>query len=228
MLRTSPSAGRRPRVPGDSPHLPEEIRGRWSRDAASEGLGSAARGALPRINSPHSWKDGCVCQWHPSLSGMMLVSPSLPTSAKDPRPSLRFSSASRKCRAHSSGKLALPRFSRRDVDAPSSVQQRSRVTRFIVLADKLLPSDNGVSNAAATRSNSERPSAARAELVEKALTMTSNTAPFDLTHHPAMAIPGGMSDGLPVSVMLLGRQSDEATIDGAAHAFEQSTDWNSM
>ena len=28
--------------------------------------------------------------------------------------------------------------------------------------------------------------------------MISNTAPFDITHHPAMALPCGMSDGLPV------------------------------
>lgn len=35
--------------------------------------------------------------------------------------------------------------------------------------------------------------------------MISNTAPFDLTQHPAMAIPCGMSDELPVSVMLIGR-----------------------
>jgi amidase len=70
--------------------------------------------------------------------------------------------------------------------------------------------------------------AAREEIVEKALNMISNTAPFDLTHHPAMAIPCGMSDELPVSVMLIGRHFNEATIYGAAHAFEQSADWKSM
>ena len=35
--------------------------------------------------------------------------------------------------------------------------------------------------------------------------MITNTAPFDITHHPAMAIPCGMADGLPVSVMLVGQ-----------------------
>src|SRR5260370_30404203 len=35
--------------------------------------------------------------------------------------------------------------------------------------------------------------------VERALDMISNTAPFDITHHPAMAVPCGMADGLPVS-----------------------------
>lgn len=72
------------------------------------------------------------------------------------------------------------------------------------------------------------PGAAREEIIEKALNMISNTAPFDLTHHPAMAIPCGMSDGLPVSVMLIGRHFDEPTIYRAAHAFEQCADWKSM
>jgi amidase len=70
--------------------------------------------------------------------------------------------------------------------------------------------------------------APREEIVGKAINMIANTAPFDITHHPAMAIPCGMSDGLPVSVMLVGRHFDEATIYRAAHAFEQSGDWMAM
>ena len=69
------------------------------------------------------------------------------------------------------------------------------------------------------------PDASREEYVEKAINMISNTAPFDITHHPAMAIPCGMSDGLPVSVMLIGKHFDEPTIYRAAFAFEQSGDW---
>jgi amidase len=72
------------------------------------------------------------------------------------------------------------------------------------------------------------PDASREEIVEKALNMISNTAPFDLTHHPAMAVPCGMSDGLPLSMMLIGRHFDEPTIYRAAHAFEQSGDWTTM
>ena len=72
------------------------------------------------------------------------------------------------------------------------------------------------------------PGAPREEIVEKALNMISNTAPFDLTHHPAMAIPCGMADGLPVSMMLIGRHFDEPAIYRAAHSFEQSGDWTSM
>ena len=52
-----------------------------------------------------------------------------------------------------------------------------------------------------------------------------NTAPFDISHHPAMSIPCGMSDGLPIGMMLVGRHWQEETIYRAAHALEQSGDW---
>jgi amidase len=69
------------------------------------------------------------------------------------------------------------------------------------------------------------PGAPREEIVDRALEMLTNTAPFDISHHPAMAIPCGMSDGLPVSMMLVGRHFDEPTIYRAAYAFEQAGDW---
>jgi amidase len=70
--------------------------------------------------------------------------------------------------------------------------------------------------------------ASREDVVARALEMIANTAPFDISHHPAMAIPCGTSDGLPVSMMLVGKHFDEATIYRAAYAFEQSGDWQSM
>ncbi len=70
-----------------------------------------------------------------------------------------------------------------------------------------------------------KPGAPREEVVERALEMLTNTAPFDISHHPAMAIPCGMSDGLPVSMMLVGKHFDEPTIYRAAYAFEQTGDW---
>jgi len=72
------------------------------------------------------------------------------------------------------------------------------------------------------------PDASREEYVQRALEMISNTAPFDITHHPAMAIPCGMSKGLPVSMMLVGKHFEESTIYQAAHAFEKGTDWKKM
>jgi amidase len=72
------------------------------------------------------------------------------------------------------------------------------------------------------------PGAPREEIVGRALEMITNTAPFDITHHPAMAVPCGMADGLPVSVMLVGKHWDEPTIYRAAHAFERAGDWKAM
>jgi amidase len=72
------------------------------------------------------------------------------------------------------------------------------------------------------------PDAPRELVVARAFDMISNTAPFDITHHPAMALPCGFSDGLPVSVMLIAKHYAEPTIYKAAFAFEQSKDWKSM
>jgi amidase len=70
--------------------------------------------------------------------------------------------------------------------------------------------------------------ATREEKIQRALEMIGNTAPFDITHHPAMSLPCGMVEGLPVGLMLVGKHFDEATIYRAAYAFEQSGDWKKM
>jgi amidase len=58
--------------------------------------------------------------------------------------------------------------------------------------------------------------------------MLPNTCPFDVTGHPAMNIPCGLSDGLPVGMMLIGKHYAETTIYRAAHAFEQLGDWRNL
>ena len=73
-----------------------------------------------------------------------------------------------------------------------------------------------------------QPGAPREEIVERAVEMLTNIAPFDLSHHPAMAIPCGMSDGLPVSLMLVGKHFDEPTIYRAAYAFEHAGEWKQL
>jgi len=64
------------------------------------------------------------------------------------------------------------------------------------------------------------PNASREEYVARALEMIANTCPFDVTGHPAITVPCGMSDGLPVGMMLIGRQWEDGTVLRAAHAFE--------
>ena len=59
--------------------------------------------------------------------------------------------------------------------------------------------------------------------------MLANTAPFDMSGHPAISVPCGKTgDGLPVGLMLVGRRFDDATVLRAAHAFEQSADWETL
>ena len=64
--------------------------------------------------------------------------------------------------------------------------------------------------------------------VQRALEMLGNTCPLDVTGHPAMSVPCGMSNGLPIGMQLVGKHWDESTIYRAAHAFEQSGDWRNF
>lgn len=55
------------------------------------------------------------------------------------------------------------------------------------------------------------------------------TAPFNLTGHPAIAIPCGMSrDGIPIGLQLVGRRGGEADLVRLAYALEQATPWHAM
>lgn len=72
------------------------------------------------------------------------------------------------------------------------------------------------------------PGAPQADIIARAFEMIANTAPFDATGHPAMSLPCGMSEGLPIGLMLVGRHFDEATIYRAAYAFEQAHDWQTL
>src|SRR5947208_3897146 len=67
------------------------------------------------------------------------------------------------------------------------------------------------------------PDASREEYVARALEMITNTAPFDVTGHPAVTVPAGMSAGLPVGMMLIGRHWEDATVLRAADAFQKLT-----
>ena len=79
-----------------------------------------------------------------------------------------------------------------------------------------------------TASKLPAPGASVEETVARAFEMISNTAPFDATGHPAMSIPCGLVDGLPVGMMLVGRRYEEGTIYRGAYAFEQAGDWRKI
>jgi amidase len=51
--------------------------------------------------------------------------------------------------------------------------------------------------------------------------MSSNTCPFNMTGHPALNIPCGLSRGLPVGMMLVARNFEEKTLLNVAYAYEQ-------
>jgi len=68
----------------------------------------------------------------------------------------------------------------------------------------------------------------REEYVARALEMINNTCPFDASGHPAISLPCGMVDGLPVGMMLVGRQFDEVSVLRASDAFERGCDWKSL
>jgi amidase len=64
----------------------------------------------------------------------------------------------------------------------------------------------------------------REEYVTMALNMVINTAPFDVSGHPAINVPCGIADGLPIGMMLIGRRYDEETVIRAAAAFESASE----
>jgi amidase len=66
------------------------------------------------------------------------------------------------------------------------------------------------------------------EYISRAFEMIGNTAALDVTGHPAMSVPCGLAEGLPVGMMLVGRHYAESTIYQAAFAFEASGDWKQM
>ena len=60
------------------------------------------------------------------------------------------------------------------------------------------------------------------EKIAKSMEQVANTCPFNLTGHPAMNVPCGSFDGLPIGMELVGRHWHDATVLRAAHAFERA------
>ena len=58
------------------------------------------------------------------------------------------------------------------------------------------------------------------------LTLIPFSSPWSLVGSPALSIPCGFVDGMPVGLVLAGRRFGEETVLRAAHAFQQATDWH--
>jgi aspartyl-tRNA(Asn)/glutamyl-tRNA(Gln) amidotransferase subunit A len=52
------------------------------------------------------------------------------------------------------------------------------------------------------------------------------TIPVNIAGLPAISVPAGFVDGLPVGLHIMGKPFDEATVLRAAYAYEQATDWH--
>lgn len=53
-----------------------------------------------------------------------------------------------------------------------------------------------------------------------------NTEPFDMTGLPALVVPCGFAEGLPVSLQIAGRAFDELGVLNVGHAYQGATDWH--
>jgi amidase len=62
--------------------------------------------------------------------------------------------------------------------------------------------------------------ASREEQLARSLEMIPNTAPFDVSGHPATSVPAGLSDGLPVGMMIVGRHFADGMCLRVAQAYE--------
>jgi amidase len=64
------------------------------------------------------------------------------------------------------------------------------------------------------------PADPRETYLARALEMIPNTAPFDVSGHPATSVPAGLADGLPVGLMIIGRHFEDTTCLRVARALE--------
>ncbi len=66
------------------------------------------------------------------------------------------------------------------------------------------------------------PAAGLAESVTRSTEMIVNTAPFDVSGHPAISVPAGLVAGLPAGLMIVGRRFEDAMCLRVARACEQA------
>ena len=63
---------------------------------------------------------------------------------------------------------------------------------------------------------------------ENALTLMSRlTRPFNICGYPTVTVPCGFTkSGMPIGMQIAGRMFEDAAVLGAAHAYEQATEWH--
>jgi len=59
---------------------------------------------------------------------------------------------------------------------------------------------------------------------DKAVWTAMRTIAFNVTGHPALAVPIGFANGMPMGMQIVGRHNDEATICRIGNAYEGATD----
>jgi amidase len=74
------------------------------------------------------------------------------------------------------------------------------------------------------RAHKYNPDQTPEEFVLAGWDMVANTAPFNMTGHPALSVPCGRPDGLPVGMMLVGRHFGDGTLLAVAERLERSLD----